>query len=204
MTTTMSIADYPHAHNPPGSIDGELVEAFVDVDCDTAWVTLQSADSNRPWEFDLLSGQLIETTCDDASATYPIFVYGTLRPGEHNYRCLLAAVSSYECRASLKGAAMFAGPGFPYVTRRGVGAVTGDLIWVDDYQTTLARLDQLEGYQGPDAHNHYDRILTEVTTDTGEPVTAWVYFAGDLVDLQRLQPIESGDWFADVFMAAAS
>jgi len=205
MTTMKSIDDYLHAHNPPVSIDGEPVDLYDDVDVESgaAWVTLQSVPSHRHWEFDLLSGQLIESAREAATSTYPIFVYGTLRHGEHNYSRLLATASNYERRASLKGAAMFAGPGFPYVTRRGVGTVTGDLIWVDDDQTTLARLDQLEGYRGPDAHNHYDRVLCDVTTDTGEPVAAWVYFAGDNVELHRLPPIASGDWLADIFVAAS-
>ncbi len=138
------------------------------------------------------------------TASYPFFVYGTLRPGENNYQRLLADVSSLERRATLAGASMYAGPGFPYVARGGVGVVTGDLIWVNDYDQTLRRLDQLEGFRGPEADNHYDRALAEVVTDSGEPVAAWVYFAGNLARTDATRRIESGDWLADVFAKAAS
>ena len=130
--------------------------------------------------------------------TYPFFVYGTLRPGEHNHARFLADVTTYHRAATLAGASMFDGPGFPYVTRGGPGTVTGELIWVsvDDYDTTLRRLDHLEGYRGAGARNDYDRVLVEATTDTGSPVAAWVYVAGPRAPLATGRRIESGDWRA--------
>jgi len=143
-------------------------------------------------------------TTQTQRATYPFFVYGTLRPGCHNYDRYLAESSIDERRATLAGAEMFVGPGFPYVRVSGTGTVTGDLVWVDDYRRVLDRVDRLEGYRGEEGPNLYDRALVQVETETGEPVTAWVYYAGKLADLDHCRRIESGDWLADVFGASTS
>ena len=134
---------------------------------------------------------------------HPFFVYGTLRPGQGNYR-LLAGRTVGEFPAVLDGHALY-GPGLPYVTAaEGDSVVVGDLIFVDPgrYGEVLARLDSLEGYRPGSRHSHYERAARTVRyvgVDGAEATTvAWVYLAGPAAR-ERLRPVEriaGGDWLA--------
>jgi gamma-glutamylcyclotransferase (GGCT)/AIG2-like uncharacterized protein YtfP len=56
----------------------------------------------------------------------PIFVYGTLRPGEPNHGLLLRGRTVAEEPARMRGMALYDGPGYPYaVERLGDGAAEG-------------------------------------------------------------------------------
>lgn len=127
----------------------------------------------------------------------PIFTYGTLRPGHHNFG-LLADVVVATMPATTEGLQLLdAGP-YPYAVY-GPGRVHGDLITVgiDDFATTLADLDRLEGFdRHSPAHSHYQRVTTQVTTATGDVVLAWVYVAGPTTDTSDCVPIPGGDWAA--------
>ena len=132
---------------------------------------------------------------------HPFFVYGTLRPGQGNYR-LLAGRTVGEFPAVLDGHALY-GPGLPYVTAgEEDSAVVGDLIFVapERYVEVLARLDGLEGYRPGSRHSHYERearTVRYVGADGAETTTvAWVYLAGPAAR-DRLRPAEripGGDW----------
>jgi gamma-glutamylcyclotransferase (GGCT)/AIG2-like uncharacterized protein YtfP len=131
----------------------------------------------------------------------PFFVYGTLRPGQGNYR-LLAGRTVAEFPATLPGHALY-GPGLPYVTAGEEDwAVVGDLIFVasERYGEVLAGLDCLEGYRPGSRHCHYERearTVRYVDADGAEATSvAWVYLAGPAVR-ERLRPAEripGGDW----------
>ena len=133
----------------------------------------------------------------------PFFVYGTLRPGQGNYR-LLAGRTVDERPATLPGHALY-GPGLPYVTEgEEDSAVVGTLIFVapERYDEVLADLDRLEGYRPGGTWSHYDREARPVRyvgDDGGEATTvAWVYLAGREAR-SRLRPSEritGGDWLA--------
>ena len=132
----------------------------------------------------------------------PFFVYGTLRPGQGNYR-LLAGATVGEFPATLAGHALY-GPGLPYVTPEEDSTVAGDLMFLapERYAEVLARLDCLEGYRPGGSHCHYEREARTVSyLDAGGAevtTTAWVYLAGPAAR-RRLAPAEriaGGDWLA--------
>lgn len=125
----------------------------------------------------------------------PVFVYGTLRPGQANYR-LLAARTDREEPAIAPGLALF-GWGFPYaVPVRGASTV-GVLITItpDLYRDVLIDLDHLEGYRPnrPD-RSHYIRQARTVLIAAGDSHTAWVYLAGPGIDPASMRRIPDDDW----------
>lgn len=132
----------------------------------------------------------------------PVFVYGTLRTGNGNYRNVLEGHTQKEqTGARLPGTSMYTNGGFPYVLEEDDGqGVTGDLMYLDydDLADTMQNLDWLEG-TGDDLrndHNHYNRHLRYVQTGDNEYVQAWVYMPPD-VDRGRissLRKVETGDW----------
>jgi gamma-glutamylcyclotransferase (GGCT)/AIG2-like uncharacterized protein YtfP len=137
----------------------------------------------------------------------PFFVYGTLKPGEPNYRLLLAGRTVEETPASLTGAALFTEGPYPFLLTApdlvlpGDGVVWGALIAVPpgQYTAVLAELDALEGYAEGGADNLYERVICEVATAEG-PRQAWVYVAGAsalaLIRQGTMRRIEGGSWSA--------
>jgi gamma-glutamylcyclotransferase (GGCT)/AIG2-like uncharacterized protein YtfP len=141
----------------------------------------------------------------------PFFVYGTLRPGQGNYR-LLAGHTVDEVPASLSGHALF-DAGLPYVVPRAGHRVRGDLVTPDParYRAVLDRLDRLEGFDPRcPAGSHYRRVAVDVVVDgTGEHRAAWVYLAGEQatdrlnrVAGRRARLVTHGDWTRVVCGAA--
>ncbi|MEU9235330.1 gamma-glutamylcyclotransferase family protein [Streptomyces subrutilus] len=136
----------------------------------------------------------------DPAAPLPFFVYGTLRTGEVNHGLFLRGRTVAQEPASLPGAALYAGPGYPYAVDRPGSVVAGELITAapEAYGALLAALDVLEEYGGPGRPgNVYDRIAREALRADGTPVRAWVYLASPLVarDLRESgTEIPGGDW----------
>lgn len=131
----------------------------------------------------------------------PVFVYGTLRSGEGNWRWALAGRTVSETPAVLDGAAMYDQGGFPFVARSETGRVIGDLMVIEDtcYDEVLSALDSLEGYRGPGQSNMYDRETVTVTTADGIQVQAYTYVVSPRLfedRVCRLPRIENGDWIA--------
>ena len=114
-----------------------------------------------------------------------VFVYGTLRSGEANWRTLLSPDQG--CSAKTEPRFTMRSHGrFPIVQHGGITAISGEVFLVDD--ATLILLDQLEGH--PD---WYERVEIDVTLDIGELQRAWIYLMP--VDQDEQTPvIESGDW----------
>ncbi|MGW0733780.1 gamma-glutamylcyclotransferase family protein [Streptomyces sp. NPDC002851] len=113
----------------------------------------------------------------------PFFVYGTLRPGEHNHALFLRGRVAAEEPGLLEDAILYEGPGYPYaVESPGDGPVHGELITAlpGQYAALLAELDRLEDYAPGDPHNDYERIARPVLR-AGTPVRAWVYVAAPRV-----------------------
>lgn len=111
----------------------------------------------------------------------PIFVYGTLRRGFHNYNALLADKISKCYDATIEGELYEAyKDSFPSLVD-GDKLVKGELMYIDEfeaeYEDVMASLDRLEGYM---EHNEKDsmyirqkrKVRNEVT---GHSVDAWVY-----------------------------
>lgn len=134
----------------------------------------------------------------------PIFVYGTLRPGEPNYARYLAGQTASEAPATLAGAALFTEGPYPFLVTapdllQGGAIVYGEIIALRPpvYELVMADLDGLEGYVAGGAQNLYEREECEVQTSAG-PRRAWVYVAGAATLAQiragRLRPIPGGSW----------
>lgn len=133
----------------------------------------------------------------------PVFVYGTLRHGQGNYRHLLAGRTNREEHgATLPNHQMWS-IGIPFVLD-GDGTVHGDLMYLSPstYAATLRDLDRLEGYKGPGLKsNMYERVTRPVTLANGEVVEAYVYHASDRRAVHGFDPntlVPSGDWVAHV------
>jgi gamma-glutamylcyclotransferase (GGCT)/AIG2-like uncharacterized protein YtfP len=109
----------------------------------------------------------------------PVFVYGTLRPGEKNYRRYLAGRTVDEVAATAEGQLYFVvDGGYPYV-EPGRGTVAGELVFLDPrrYTQTLRGVDALEEYDSDnESHSIYLRRRTTVTLADGSRIAAWIYY----------------------------
>ncbi|WP_371580395.1 gamma-glutamylcyclotransferase family protein [Streptomyces sp. NBC_01314] len=130
----------------------------------------------------------------------PFFVYGTLRPGEHNHDLFLRGRTRAEEPARMRGMALYDGPGYPYaVEETGGGAVSGELVTArpDSYAELLRTLDELEEYAPGDPANLYERVERAAALGDGTVVRAWVYVAAPSVAAGLRaggKLIEGGDW----------
>jgi gamma-glutamylcyclotransferase (GGCT)/AIG2-like uncharacterized protein YtfP len=129
----------------------------------------------------------------------PFFVYGTLRPGEHNHDHFLRGRTESEEPAMMHGLVLYDGPGYPYAVEEPGGVVTGEVVTArpEAYGELLRALDRLEDYAPGDPRNLYERVAREVTRADGTAVRAWVYVAAPAVAARlraRGKLIESGDW----------
>jgi gamma-glutamylcyclotransferase (GGCT)/AIG2-like uncharacterized protein YtfP len=134
-----------------------------------------------------------ETDC-----CYPVFVYGTLRPGQPNWGQLLAAAAERVVAGLLAGAVLLDCGHYPAaVERPGGGRVVGEVVWIrpDACVATLAGLDHLEGYDPADSGRLYDRVVRSVDTADG-PVDCWVYLAGRMLAGSARPVVSGGDWAA--------
>ncbi|MFF1421760.1 gamma-glutamylcyclotransferase family protein [Streptomyces sp. NPDC058280] len=131
----------------------------------------------------------------------PFFVYGTLRPGEHNHDLFLRGRTAGEEPARLEGALLYDGPGYPYAIEA-PGTVVGELVTAAPgaYGELLRVLDELEEYGAPgDPGNVYERAARDVLRADGTTARAWVYFAAPRVAHElraRGRLIAGGDWIA--------
>ncbi len=134
----------------------------------------------------------------------PLFVYGTLKPGESNYDAYLAGCTLAEHQALLPNAAMFTDGAYPYLVADATllapcDAVQGALVYVapEHYVETLQRIDRLEDYKPLSPWSLYIRTEVSVQTAAGN-IEAWTYVAGPKV-LQgiragRLMKVAGGLW----------
>lgn len=111
----------------------------------------------------------------------PIFVYGTLRPGQKNYFHFLQGRTHGEFSATISGSLfLFTDPHggrYPYLTK-GSGTVHGELIFLNPstWKETLSGLDELEDYDPQNDSGLYLRRRTAATLQNGEQIEAWTYF----------------------------
>ncbi|MET9417187.1 gamma-glutamylcyclotransferase family protein [Streptomyces klenkii] len=112
----------------------------------------------------------------------PVFVYGTLRPGQAHHGRLLRGRTVAEEPARLRGAVLYEGPGYPYAVAEPGGEVRGELVRVAPgaYAAVLASLDELEGCAPDGTGEMYVRVVRPVLPGGGGgAVRAWVYLAAE-------------------------
>lgn len=129
----------------------------------------------------------------------PVFVYGTLRSGQGNYRGVLEGRVTRAQEGSLPGASMYSNGGFPYVIEDEGEGVKGELMYLDYDQIvdTMDSLDSLEGTRElTNDYNLYNRYLRYVHVGDNKYVQAWVYMPPEsrYDSVQNLPKIEDGDW----------
>jgi gamma-glutamylcyclotransferase (GGCT)/AIG2-like uncharacterized protein YtfP len=121
---------------------------------------------------------------------YMVFVYGTLRKHQSNHHLL----SNAPCLASqcwTVGKLIDSENGYPYLVPSASGRVYGELYLVDQLQ--LKALDTLEGYNGINQNNYYDRSKQHIYTDS-ESYEAFVYIFLNEKLTSNLKLIKNGDW----------
>ncbi|MCZ7431146.1 gamma-glutamylcyclotransferase family protein [Streptomyces sp. WMMC1477] len=130
----------------------------------------------------------------------PFFVYGTLRPGEHNHTWALAGRTVREEPATVRGLVLYEGPGYPYAVA-GDGVVTGTLVEPDPgrYGEILHVLDELEDCVPGGTANVYERVTAEAERVGGGTERVWLYVAAPPLARRLCEegtPIVSGDWLS--------
>lgn len=128
----------------------------------------------------------------------PIFVYGTLRPGERNHFLVEPALVEVQA-AEMAGLELWHMGPYPMATE-GLGRVRGELLTLDaeQYPATLARLDELESVN-PHAPTtpgglYWRARRTVILPGCGiSSPLAWVYLA-DAAQAGQGTRIGSGDW----------
>ena len=126
----------------------------------------------------------------------PVFVYGTLRPGQRNWERLLAGATQRVVSGRLARVELVDCGQYPAaVERAGVAGAVGEVVWIrpDVWRSVLAALDHLEGYDPVDSERLFDRVVRPVETADG-PVDCWVYLAGRMLARSARPVVGDGDW----------
>jgi len=125
----------------------------------------------------------------------PIFVYGTLREGLHDYERVLKGKTENIVNATIEGFDMLNLGTSPGIIT-GSNIIVGEVVSVapNMYLQTLQLLDRLEGYNpSQKGKSRYHREIRKVTLEDGTAVDAYVYIYN--VKLGTDYPvIDSGDW----------
>ena len=136
-----------------------------------------------------------------SSAPEELFVYGTLLPGQANFRRIAPMVSGWRL-ARTCGRLIYLPFGYPALVEAEASWVRGSLLsFKVPTEEVLEVCDQIEGYR-PEcpAENLYVRIIKTVEPLGEEPRQAWCYRlasegeGGALVQMGR--EIPGGDWLA--------
>ncbi|MBK8935863.1 MAG: gamma-glutamylcyclotransferase [Chloroflexi bacterium] len=125
----------------------------------------------------------------------PFFVYGTLLPGQPNAHLWGDGIVAQQ-NATLANGRLYDLGAFPMLVEEGEEKVVGCLITLqpEQYHTTLAKLDELEGYDpAQPTASAYRREPREVLGEDGRSYAAWVYI-GHATALPGMMPIPGGDW----------
>lgn len=109
------------------------------------------------------------------STKFFVFVYGTLKQGLWNNRCLMGARLVGKAH-TVEPYVMFSS-GVPFVVKRydATDQIAGEVYEVD-YATLHGSLDRLEGYRGPGrVDNMYERVEIDVELEDGRRERAFIY-----------------------------
>lgn len=123
-----------------------------------------------------------------------VFFYGTLMsPFNRAGRQRISPKLTFKGRGSIQ-AALFDLGIYPAATPTDDNSkVWGEIYETFDTASVLAALDEIEGYRPNEPERSlYLRVLTDVTLESGEAITAWTYFYN--APLGQAQRIASGDY----------
>ena len=125
----------------------------------------------------------------------PFFVYGTLLPGQPNYRLWGDCISRIEY-GRIKDCQLFDMGAYPMLVEENEKYVHGMLVFVDPEHKDemITRIDELEGYN-PEKHGEsaYNREMREVELENEKTVTAWVYL-GHKKYIDKGKAVPGGKW----------
>jgi len=121
-----------------------------------------------------------------------LFVYGTLRRGQSNYKRLLEDKNGIEFvdnAKTINNYAMFTS-GIPFVHKQPeISLIRGEVFMVWE-KYIVKDLDALEGHRDGERQG-YHRELTPVRLDNGADMLAWLYF---YYGVHHGSIVQSGDW----------
>lgn len=114
-----------------------------------------------------------------------LFVYGTLRTGQHA-RSLIADHVVRSEGATTQGT-LVGFDDYPGLLDQGDTAVVGEMVVLGELAAAFALIDAYEG-------DDFIRILKKIRLATGEDEWAWCYVLSDPRMAEDGKVIESGDW----------
>jgi|GEM_PF-194577 len=120
-----------------------------------------------------------------------LFVYGTLRRGGKRHDILQLLHAAYVGKGSVAGELFDLGE-YPGAVKSNATAarVIGEVYRLPNLKTALRTLDEYEGVGA--VASLYRRDVTEVTLESGQRLSAWVYWLNEAPP--RARRIESGDY----------
>lgn len=129
-----------------------------------------------------------------------IFVYGTLLPGQANFKTIAHLVAEWRT-ARTRGRLFHLDFGYPAMLDSASGWVRGALLsFRCELDEALEVCDMVEGYHPEDvASSLFVRVLKEVEPAGAEPVRGWCYcWVGERQEILTHfgREIEDGDWQA--------
>lgn len=130
-----------------------------------------------------------------------VFVYGTLRKGQHNHQAFIEWAALDIRDAILDGYAMY-GSGVPHIVPSPDHRVVGELVTLEEsaYDEAMFHLDALESFRParPNSSLYIRQAIEVRVTDTDQHVRAWAYIGGTIArDDDRYGSgalIPDGDW----------
>ena len=137
----------------------------------------------------------------------PLFVFGTLRPGQGNFRLIkegncIETVSE----AKLSGVAMVAGKGYPYPHSKLMDeegySIFGDVVSLKPNKgsiETRSNMDRLESfrsnYRSTSLYTRVDKIATIVdSSGNAREVKVWIYVSNNLPKEANENILKDGNW----------
>ncbi len=125
----------------------------------------------------------------------PLFVYGTLLPGQPNYALLQGYVMAHE-PAWFENGRLYDMGYYPMMVEQPGCIVKGAVLTLHPrtYEQIINNLDSLEGYNPLNlADSMYHRLPRVVKTANGRSLAVWVYLV-QTHQVTGLEAIDSGDW----------
>lgn len=120
-----------------------------------------------------------------------VFVYGTLRKGSHNHRCLNYPRVQFICKDTIRARMYTAHWGYPFIifSQSNKDQVIGEIYEVP-YSVLRGSLDRLEGY----SPGRKDCLYFRKKARTAKGYTVFVYEASEPQARRACDWITHGDW----------